>query len=147
MKKIPIVRDALSNCDWRKTKAFGSTYIPGIFINDQRRFGGPIREDAVEKLVDEIVDAFNQLDSAERIGMVAKPYRSLLSGQEADKLPDIKLHNSEGVFFDDRVGSLSFQNPFYGPVPEDLSIVKHAAFTGDKGPNPSAWLARKHRCL
>ena len=70
-----------------------------------------------------------------------------LSGQEADKLPDIKLHNSEGVF-DDRVGSLSFQNPFYGPVPEDLSIVKHAAFTGDKGPNPpSAWLARKHRCL
>lgn len=143
MKKVPTARDVFSNCNWRRTRAFGSTYIPGIFINDQRRFGGPVREEAINNLVDEIVDKFNKLEFSERIGMEAKPYRRLLSGQESDKLPDIKLHNSEGVFFDDSVKSLNFKNPFYGPVPKDLSLVKHAPFTGDKGQKPICVLSQK----
>jgi predicted AlkP superfamily phosphohydrolase/phosphomutase len=142
MKKVPTAYDAVSNCDWHKTKAFGSTYIPGIFINDRKRFPGIVSEKEVEALTDEIVEAFNRIDEAERNHMVAVPYRRNFEGAEAHRLPDIKLLNSEGVFFDEAVDSLAYRNPNYGPIPEDLSLVKHAAFTGDKGPHPICLLSK-----
>jgi hypothetical protein len=47
------------------------------------------------------------------------------------------------VFFDESVSSLAAQNPHYGPVPEVMSAVRHAAFTGDKGENPVCLMSKK----
>jgi predicted AlkP superfamily phosphohydrolase/phosphomutase len=136
MKNVPKAYDALAAFDWGGSVAFGHTYIPGIFINDAARFQGPVKERQISGLVDEILAAFNALDAAERNNMIAEPYRCRFEGAAAAKLPDIKLAGSEGVFFDDAVRGLAVRNPCYGPVPTDLETVRHAAFTGDKGPHP-----------
>jgi hypothetical protein len=94
-------------------------------------------------LVDELVTAFNSLDAVERNEMIAEPYRRRFEGAAAVKLPDIKFAGSEGVFFDEAVSGLAVRNPWYGPVPTDLETVRHAAFTGDKGPHPVCVMTRR----
>ncbi|KLU02920.1 hypothetical protein RISK_005216 [Rhodopirellula islandica] len=136
LSKLPTARTLLSNTDWKKTLAFGSTYIPGIFINDRQRFSGPVDDNELPSLVDEIVRTFNQLDTSERKGLLATAYRRHFSGPESVRLPDIKFQNSEGIFFDETVSKLIAENPNYGDVPKSLRSVNHAAFTGDKGASP-----------
>jgi len=136
-KLSPGMRDALKEYDWSKSVAFGSKYISGIYINDQRRFNGPVAEKDVDSLVGEICVTFNALSNSERRDMIATPYRSAnLDGKFSDALPDIMLSCSEGIFFYNSGNRIVWENPEYGPIPKDLQKVVHAAFTGDKGCNP-----------
>lgn len=133
----PKARDSLSNYDWSRSMAFGSTYIPGVFINDSKRFNGPVSESDIGKLVDEICSEFNSLPERKRISMVAVPYRRKFEAKEfTDKLPDIKFNGAEGVFFDDQISELVVPNSRYGPLTNEVSDIVHAAHTGDKGPSP-----------
>ena len=145
-KKIsPGLRDTFSDYNWNKSVAFGNTYIPGIFVNDKIRFDGPVnRQEEVDKLIRNICETFNAIPEDERAGMKAVPYRSKrLDGRFSDRLPDIKLEGSEGIFFHEKGKSLIWHNENYGPVPKDLHKVTHAAFTGDKGPNPLCVMTQK----
>ena len=117
--------------------AFGSTYIPGIYINDKKRFNGPVRDDEIDLIIDKICDDFNKIPNKERLSMKAVPYRSLhKGGRFSDWLPDIKIEGSEGIFFAESKNELCWKNVNYGPIPKNLSRVNHAAFSGDKGENP-----------
>ncbi len=137
MKGIPRAYDTLAPYDWNRSVAFGHTFIPGIFINDRSRFKGPVSDNDVPKVVAEIVAAFNSLPPLDRNHMVAEPYRCRhVDAAAAAKLPDIKLLNSEGIFFDESVSGLAVRNSHYGPVPENLTVVRSNPFTGDKGANP-----------
>ncbi len=129
--------DSLGNYDWSKSVAFGSTYIPGIYINDERFMGRKYSTSEYDHLINDICQKFNQIPSNDRLNMNAVPYRQNHLGQKhSDCLPDIKIEGSEGVFFSEKLKTLIRENENYGPIPKDLSKVNHAAFTGDKGPNP-----------
>ena len=136
MKKIPGAFDLVASRDWRKTKAFGHRYIPGIYINDSRRFAGPVSEASIDSVVDEIVETFNMLDTEERKGMRAVPYRRRFDGPHTDKLPDIKFEDADGIFFNEGVEKLIYPNPRYGPVPLAMAEVDSSDFTGTKGDQP-----------
>ena len=42
-KLPPTMRDSLKTYDWKKSVAFGSTFVSGIYINDAERFGGLLK--------------------------------------------------------------------------------------------------------
>jgi hypothetical protein len=120
--------------DWRSTRAFGHNYIDGIYLNDQR-FGGPVKNNQLEALVDEICDLFNSDPTAVKYGVTANPYRRKFTGRAyADHLPDIKLDKGDELHCVG-VGEFIRSNPNYGPIPP-LSEVKEDMFTGQKGSRP-----------
>lgn len=133
----PNLKNTFSEYDWSKSLAFGHTYIPGIFVNDSKRFNGPVNTEDLEHLVNDICNTFNNIPKKERLSMTAVPYRSKrTNGKFSDWLPDIKLEGSEGIFFHSDLKNLVEPNRFYGEIPKELSEVKYNPFTGDKGPNP-----------
>ena len=76
--------------------------------------------------------------------MTAVSYRALHSdGKFCDSLPDIVFEGSEGIFFDETGEKFVWPNRNYGSVPKELSKVKHAAFTGDKGENPICLISKQ----
>lgn len=105
---------------WR-TRAFGHWHIPGIYINDQRRFGGPVSEgEQMDGLVDEICACFNAHPTARDHAMTAKPFRRLHRDSPFfDKLPDIFIEKPDEMFFAREPGFVTI-NPNYGPVPENI---------------------------
>ncbi len=144
-KLAPSAMDSLQEYDWNKSVAFGSNYIAGIYINDKRRFGGPVDSEADrKKLITEIRHKFNDIPSKERCGITAVSYRDLhKNGKFSDFLPDIIFEGSEGIFFDDMGEKFVWLNKNYGLVPKELFKVKHAAFAGDKGKNPICLISKQ----
>lgn len=140
----PEFKNTFSEYDWNSSVAFGHTYIPGIFINDKKRFNGPVKVEDINKVVDQICSVFNNIPKDERMAMTAIPYRSQQNkGKFWEFLPDIKFQGSEGIFFHEKITQLIFENPNYGPIPKQLSKVTHAAFSGDKGANPVCVMTKK----
>ena len=144
-KVAPSVGDSLQECDWNKSVAFGSNYIAGIYINDKQRFGGPVNNEGErKKLIIEICHKFNDRPSEERCGMTAVVYRDVhKDGKFSDFLPDIIFEGSEGIFFYNTGEKFVWANKNYGLIPKELSKVKHAAFTGDKGKNPICLISKQ----
>jgi len=99
--KVPArLKDQSTAFDWHRSVAFAPPYTLGIFINDGRRFGGPVSERDLSRVIDEICQVFNQTPEATKFNLVAAPYRSQASFQGAkyaDKLPDIRINNAEGI--------------------------------------------------
>lgn len=129
----------LSGYDMHKSVALGSHFLPGIYINDSERFGGPVKgEEDIRKWVDLICTKFNDIDNSIKRGMVAKPYRSLHSGYSFSHcLPDIILENFEGMHFESDGKSLTWKNEdYFREIPKSLQYVNRSEFTGDKGKNP-----------
>mgnify|MGYP001960876493 CR=1 FL=1 len=137
-KLAPTVRESLKPYDWKKSVAFGHTFVSGIFINDYERFGGPVRSDKeIKRIVDDICTRFNESVEARELGLAAVCYRAKYHGAKFEKyLPDIVINGAEGIFFDERATKIITRNVNYGAVPKDLKLVTHAAYTGDKGVNP-----------
>ena len=120
-----------------KTKAFGTYHCSGVYINDSRRFGGPVPEgQEMRALVREICGTFNASSEAGLYGMQARPYRERhMSARFADQLPDIIIEHPDSIFFDGRTTQLIRPNPNYGPLPP-LEDVDEDMFTGQKGRHP-----------
>ena len=117
-------------------KAFGNWYFTGIMVNDERRFGGPIRESEVAGLTREICSTFNSTPEAKKYEMEARPYRSLYEGSKyCDRLPDVKIHCSDEIFFSPFPGDFIRENPGYGPLPS-IKGVKGGMHSGQKGRHP-----------
>jgi len=137
-KLSPSIRDSLNIYDWKKTVAFGSTFVSGIFINDAERFGGPLKKKKdIDSLIDEICKTFNEREDAIKMGISAKPYRSINEGAKFSKnLPDIIFSGSEGVYFDLTCEGVFEKNRHYGSIPKNIAEVTTNPFTGDKGLNP-----------
>ena len=118
--------------DYQHSQAFGHWYLSGIFVNDQRRFGGPVSEPEVESLTDRICERFNESRWAKEFSIEAKPYRRLHpKARYSDHLPDIKLHCSDEIFVSIEPGKVVRPNPDFGPV-ADLEDVKGGNVYGPK---------------
>ena len=119
----------------RDTRAFSSTYVYGIYVNDAERFGGPVRESEVHGETEAIVDAFNWSALRHGMDMRAAPYREVYAGapQEA-VLPDVTILQSGHAFPASTVGHWYVQNPNFGPV---LSVKGVGGMhSGQKGRHP-----------
>ncbi len=135
--------------DTKLTRAFGHFYISGAYINDTRRFGGPVKEgDELSSLVTEICETFNKSPEANTYKMTAKPYRSEhLDASYSDYLPDIIIEKPDSIFFQDTGKELIQPSSVYGPLPEDLSLITSDMYTGTKGRNPIMFMDQKTKSL
>jgi predicted AlkP superfamily phosphohydrolase/phosphomutase len=124
------------NADWGRTSAFGVRYVPGIYINDQKRFAGPVKTKAEEaSVVREIIDEFNKDEQAKRNGLSARVYRSQCRHSRYQALlPDIWIDHPDAYFFEQH-GSFLEPNKDYGPI-KNLGDVDRDMYTGIKGRRP-----------
>ncbi|MBK1706371.1 alkaline phosphatase family protein [Halochromatium glycolicum] len=131
------VKGAHEAFDRSGTKAFGHYHIPGVFINDKRRFGGPVADGAeTVGLVEKICAAINADSEAQRFGLSARPYRSEYPHVRfADKLPDVWIDKPDELLFDHKTSGLVVSNPNYSPM-RDLDSVNEDMYTGQKGRHP-----------
>ena len=105
-----------------QTKAFGSTYVAGIFVNDQHRFGGPVEDAEIDNLVDEICERLNATEDAKNNNLKAVPNRRNHKGIDLyDKLPDILVEKPDEYFFKTGLEQFINTNTNYSPVPENLA--------------------------
>ncbi|MFW8602211.1 alkaline phosphatase family protein [Desulfobacterota bacterium M19] len=122
--------------DFENALAFGHYYVSGIFINDKKRFNGPVGDNDYDRLVKELCQAFNDMPEANMHDMKARPYRSEFCGEKfSDHLPDIKIECSDTIFFTGGDLCLVDNNINYGPV-KNLNMVTSGMHTGQKGRNP-----------
>ena len=124
---------ALLNNDGR---AFSGTYCYGIYINDQVRFGGPVRMEDVAGEVQQIISDFNWAAARLTFPLSAAPYRELFMGApHSDKLPDITILQSGHAFPTFSMGAHWYaHNPNYGPVRTIRGVG--GMHTGQKGRHP-----------
>lgn len=79
-------------------KAFNNTRrneIHGIFINDERRFGGVVRQEEMSSLAARIVDDFNRDPRAEEHGVVAR-LNDAHQGPFSHLYPDVLVEMPDG---------------------------------------------------
>ncbi|MEM1388395.1 MAG: alkaline phosphatase family protein [Pseudomonadota bacterium] len=123
------------NFDPSRTRAFGHNHVPGLYINDAERFGGPVNADEVTPLVNELCAALNTDPTLMAEGFMAHPFRRQHEGSFAEReLPDIALSGPDTHFFVG-TGPLIRDNPNDRATPQDLRFV-HNPFSGIKGRNP-----------
>lgn len=123
------------NLDWEKSKAFGSRYISGIYLNDERFTGVVKTTTEAEELTQTIIEAFNQTEVAQTHHIVASPYRALYpQAVYQNLLPDIWLERPDEIFFENKKGFLE-KNPFYGPI-TSIAEAPQDQYTGIKGRKP-----------
>lgn len=104
-----------------KTSAFTSWYCKGIFINDEKRFGGPVKEEDVESLTQDIIKQFNDDPEAKNSGLKASEFRRRHpSSKVYDQIPDIKIE-MPATFFPLGEGPFIWKNPNFKPLPEVIT--------------------------
>jgi len=131
------------NIDWFRTQAFGQRYIPGIYINDRIRFGGPVdSEEEIDHLTQYIINKFNLTEIAIKNDLHARPYRREYSfARFNDLLPDVWVESPDPVFFEGD-GPFFETNRDYHFI-ESLRDVTRDLFTGIKGRRPIACIDKK----
>ena len=121
----------------KKSLAFGAFYARGVFINDARRFGGPVLEgEELDKLVDDICREINAHHKSKEIGLEVQPYRRHFMGNTySDRLADIIVRTPDTLFAENR-GPYISRNHKYGPIDENLIGISSDMHSGQKGKNP-----------
>lgn len=121
--------------DPARSEAFGAFYVPGIFVNDDERFGGPVPTDERMAVAQKIVTAVNGDEEAKRYQIRAEiPPPDQREARFGHKLPDVMLRKPDALFFTGR-GPFVAPNPNNGPLPRDLgeAVDMHS---GQKGRHP-----------
>ncbi len=130
-----------TNFNKKSTLAFGNFFdsgnFAGIYINDKRRFGGPVAEGrCLNELRKEICDSFNEDPVWRNHNMQASPYRSLFDGARYEHLlPDIRIEKPDSVFFSGRRNLAIIENKNFSPLTEDISKGWYP-YSGVKGCHP-----------
>jgi len=144
-KSAPKLKAAMNKdmLNFNESRAFSMRYVPGIYINDSR-FGGPVNgDDEYNRLLRELVSAFNSEPVAIQYGLTARPYRAMKSGARFSKLlPDIWIDHPDSMFFEYGVGQsrtgpdmLVSENPEYDKE-INWGRVTRDQWTGVKGHRP-----------
>jgi predicted AlkP superfamily phosphohydrolase/phosphomutase len=120
------------NVDWDRTVAFSVRYIPGIYINDRDRFGGPVSsKKEIESIARRIINEFNTSDEAREYDLNAHMYRNHYKDAFYEALqPDIWIDHPDSIFFEQH-GKFVEANKDYGPI-KSLRNVDRDQYTGIK---------------
>lgn len=117
---VPGVQLLPLNFNPRKTKAFGNWYVHGIYINDDDRFGGIVKQEEIAPLVKKICEDFNATEEAKKYKMKAAPFREKYSDSKWEReFPDIEIEKPDEMFFLGQ-GAFVSNNPNFGPIPENI---------------------------
>jgi len=140
-KKKGLVRRPITRFIGNRTVAFGSFYdtgnFAGIYINDEKRFGGPVKgSQEIGVLVEKICMEFNSDPVIQSYGMFARAYRSSFEDSDFyEIMPDIKIEKPDTIYFSGRKWQFISENFNLKPFSESLEGVKYP-FTGVKGADP-----------
>lgn len=125
-KHVKKAYESIITFDSARSRAF-STMIGdwrhGIFVNDQKRFGGPVPVDQIEKVKTEIVDRINAYSDAQNYGIYASR-RPDPSG--APEFPDVVLNVPDG-FISSNDSDTPFEQFKLPPGPHTISTVTEGA--------------------
>jgi len=119
-----------------KTRAFGNTNIHGIYINDERRFNGSVKEgEELDTLVDEICRQINTSEVAKSNEISARVYRRYYPhAYYNDSLPDIWIDMPE-IYFPEAASNFVSVNEQYSSI-IDLNDIPTDVNSGQKGSDP-----------
>jgi len=134
-------REMITQFKPTKTKAFGTFFdsgnFAGIFINDAKRFAGPVADsEDVDKLVDEICTKFNADNETQKHNLQAVPYRRRFKESKFfDLMPDIQIEKPDTTYCSGRNWAFISENPNLKPFEDKLEGVSYP-HTGLKGTDP-----------
>jgi len=137
--RLKTAYESMVTFDPENTQAFSmafSTGVHGIYINDNVRFGGPVPQDKVESLAEEIVSKFNEHELVIKHGLKARK-RSFSEGVCREIYPDIILDLLDGYLTSN--ASSEFIKPH--SLPHELNDFRDVGKTGNfciKGRSPLA---------
>ncbi|MEW8682060.1 MAG: hypothetical protein AB2536_09155 [Candidatus Thiodiazotropha endolucinida] len=135
------VRKPMTRFKPSKTQAFGTFYdignFAGVFINDSKRFGGPIcSETEVEILVNDICSKFNADPLTQSHHLYAKPFQKLYENSRFSYLlPDIQITKPDTTYSSGRYWEFISDNPNLTPLEDEIEDKKYP-YTGIKGSDP-----------
>lgn len=138
-KKLKIAYQSMVPFNPSKTRAFSQSFSSGqhgIYINDERRFGGPVNPDDIKEVAEEITAQFNSNPIARKHGLTAatKPESN---SPVSYRFPDVIIDCPDGYFTNNKFKSFIVETP----IPEealDLRDVKKGIRTVVKGHRPLA---------
>lgn len=136
-EQLPEVVNEITKPDvnWEESLAFSFRYIPGFYINDQERFGGPVNQNDIGEIIEMLINKFNQSSLANRHDLHAREYKlNYENAGCAELLPDVWIDHPDTVFFEAH-GPASRPNERYGEI-KDISSIDQDMYTGIKGENP-----------
>ena len=129
-------RDGWPNVDIDRSqsKAFANRYVPGIYLNDERFMSKVVEPEKKQRIIAQLVDAFNSRAEAKEHRMHARPYRQEHRGRFAEAwLPDVWIDLPEYIFPEQK-GALIQKNPFWRSY-DDLQYAHQDVLSGMKGRN------------
>jgi len=134
--KVKSVVYKTNEINYSSDLAFGAAFTSGIYINDKKRFGGPVDgEREMDKLIEEIIEKFNSNDDAKKHQLVARVHRKNYSGSlYYDLLPDIWIEHPDTAIFLN-AGPFIEPNKEYRPI-KSLKCISRSWYTGIKGGYP-----------
>jgi len=138
-KKIKNSYQSMVPFNPKETKAFSQSFSSGqhgIYINDEKRFGGLVKEDYINEVAQEIVSKFNSHPVSIEHGLVAK-IKPKSNSAVAYKFPDIVLDCPDGYFTNNKFREFLVETE----IPDealDLHDVKKNHRTAVKGHTPLA---------
>ncbi|KRW64519.1 hypothetical protein AO735_10690 [Pseudomonas sp. TTU2014-096BSC] len=142
LKKNKNIKNAYQSMvpfDPRQTQGFSQSFSSGqhgIYINDEKRFGGPVKSNDVKKTAEEIAAQFNSHPTAQQHGLTAivKPDSN---SPVAYKFPDIVLDCPDGYFTNNKFKDFVVKTDIPADA-LDLRDVKKGVRTVVKGHIPLA---------
>lgn len=138
-KNLKIAYQSMTPFNPKKTRAFSQSFSSGqhgIYINDEKRFGGPVKPDDIKKIAEEVAAHFNSHPIAQQHGLTAKT-KPESSSPAAYKFPDIVLDCPDGYFTTNKFKKFIVKTD----IPKealDLHDVKKGVRTVVKGHTPLA---------
>ncbi|MCG7878264.1 MAG: hypothetical protein N0C90_18315 [Candidatus Thiodiazotropha endolucinida] len=135
------VRKPMTRFKPSKTQAFGTFFdmgnFAGVFINDSKRFGGPIYSEAeVEILVNDIISKFNADPLTQSHHLYAKPVQKLYKNSRfSHLLPDILITKPDTTYSSGGYWEFVSDNPNLTPLEDEIGNKKYL-YTGIKGSDP-----------
>ncbi len=111
-------------------------WVPGIFINDRERFGGPVPESDIHTLSEKIVQAFNLAPASIEHGLSARVKLDVKTAS-SQYFPDVILDLPDGYLISN--ASQPFVAEFKFPEgPQDIAAVARGPYLCAKAPTPLA---------
>lgn len=135
-KRNKFIIDYKNEIDWSRTSVFGKWYSNSIYVNDEKRFSGIVKEKDIGAIVDEVCLKFNKHKVSQAFNLKAIPYsRNFLGTKYYESLPDIKVIADDEIFNVGKGRKAVNKNLWYQDI-KSLKNIPTSMFTGTKGKNP-----------
>lgn len=106
--RVKAAYESMSSYDVAESRAFSKVigdWNHGVYVNDLRRFGGPVHEADIDQIAGEIAGRINEHPDVRGHGLVARA-RSLPRSEGAPHFPDVVLEVPDGYMTSEEHGEI-----------------------------------------